>query len=242
MKTQKRVLGFLWFKEEWVWVDTWEGRKRLVSTAFKNGGRCKVMNREPLCSSPPISSYMASQSLTTFKNNYLMRWVNVRLFLSAPSIKQPLCNSFYSLRTSSGGVTSTLVLHPLDLIKISFQGKMLGITWLCVTCKCIAMLNVTLYATSHVAWMSKLYHEINQKAKKANKVRTVLHSLRGRRLKGKGKGVLGAREKREAREEGGRETPASWRPLFFSFLTSTRRMLRSWLVRLQNMSITAVIP
>ena len=51
-------------------------------------------------------------------------------------------------------------------------------------------------------------------------------SLRGRRLKGKGKGVLGARETRGAREEGGRETPAR-RPLFFSFLTSTRRMLKS---------------
>ena len=74
--------------------------------------------------------------------------------------------------------------------------------------------------------MSKLKHEINQKAKKANKVRTLLHSLRGRRLKGKGKGVLGAREKREVREEGGRETPAR-RPLFFTFLTSTRRMLKS---------------
>ena len=31
-------------------------------------------------------------------------------------------------------------------------------------------------------------------------------SLRGRRWKGKGKGVLGARETRGAREEGGRET------------------------------------
>ena len=39
-------------------------------------------------------------------------------------------------------------------------------------------------------------------------------SLRGRRLKGKGKGVLGARETRGAREEGGgRETPAR-KPLF----------------------------
>lgn len=28
----------------------------------------------------------------------------------------------------SGGVTSTLVLHPLDLIKIRFQGKMQGMT------------------------------------------------------------------------------------------------------------------
>ena len=70
-----------------------------VSTAFKNGGRCRAMKLEPPRCSPPISSYMASQSLTTFKNNYLMRWVNVRLFLSTPSIKQPLCNSFYSLRT-----------------------------------------------------------------------------------------------------------------------------------------------
>ena len=37
-------------------------------------------------------------------------------------------------------------------------------------------------------------------------------SLRGRRLKGNGKGVLGAGETPEAREEGGRETPAR-RPL-----------------------------
>ena len=96
------------------------------------------MKLEPLCFSLPISSYIASQSLKTCKNNYLMRWVNVWLFLSAPSIKQPLCNSFYSLRTSSGGVTSTLVLHPLDLIKIRFQGKILGITWFCVTCKCLS--------------------------------------------------------------------------------------------------------
>ena len=51
-------------------------------------------------------------------------------------------------------------------------------------------------------------------------------SLRGRRLKGKGKGVLGARETRGVREEGGKETPAR-RPLFFAFLTSTRQMLKS---------------
>ena len=50
-------------------------------------------------------------------------------------------------------------------------------------------------------------------------------SLRDRRLKGKGKGVLGARETQGAREEGDRE-PAR-RPLLFSFLTSTRRMLKS---------------
>lgn len=101
---------------------------------------------------------MASQTLTTFRNNYLMWWVNVRLFLSALQHQTALCNSFYLLRKSSGGVTSTFVLHPLDLIKIRFQGKMLGITWLSVTCKCIAMLNVILYATSRgvnvktIAW------------------------------------------------------------------------------------------
>ena len=38
-------------------------------------------------------------------------------------------------------------------------------------------------------------------------------SLRSRRLKGKGKGILGARETRGAHSEGGRETPAR-RPLF----------------------------
>ena len=32
-------------------------------------------------------------------------------------------------------------------------------------------------------------------------------SLRGRRLKGKGKGVLGASEKLEARQEGGKRLP-----------------------------------
>ena len=117
-------------------VDTWEGRKGLVSTAFKNGGRCRVMKFEPLFCWPPVSSYMASQNLTTFKNNCLMRWVNVWLFLSAPSII--ICNSFYPLRTFSGGVTSTLVLHPLDLITIRFQDKILGITLLCVTCKCLS--------------------------------------------------------------------------------------------------------
>ena len=47
------------------------------------------------------------------------------------------------------------------------------------------------------------------------------NSLRGRRLKGRGKGVLGARETRGPGEEGGKETPAR-RPLYFSFLTSTR--------------------
>ena len=68
------------------------------------------------------------------------------------------------------------------------------------------------------------------------------NSLCGRRLKGKGKKVLGARETLRASEEGGKETPAR-RPLYFSFLTSgllTRWMLKFWLVSLQNMSITAL--
>ena len=47
-----------------------------------------------------------------------------------------------------------------------------------------------------------------------NVINHTTSSLRGRRLKGKGKGVLGARETQGAREEGGgRETPAR-RPLF----------------------------
>ena len=44
------------------------------------------------------------------------------------------------------------------------------------------------------------------------------NNLRGRRLKGKGKGILGARETQGAREEGGKETPSS-RPLYFSFFS-----------------------
>ena len=44
------------------------------------------------------------------------------------------------------------------------------------------------------------------------KMRDYRHSLRGRCLKGKGKGVLGARETRRACEEGGKRTPAR-RPL-----------------------------
>ena len=39
-------------------------------------------------------------------------------------------------------------------------------------------------------------------------------SLRGRRLKGKGKGVLGARETREAREGGVRRGTLARKPLF----------------------------
>ena len=45
-----------------------------------------------------------------------------------------------------------------------------------------------------------------------------MFSPRGRRLKGKGEGVLGATETRGVRQEGGKETPAR-RPLYFSFLT-----------------------
>ena len=41
-------------------------------------------------------------------------------------------------------------------------------------------------------------------------------SLRGRRLKGKGKGVLGARETREAREEGGEEGNACQETIVFA--------------------------
>ena len=48
-------------------------------------------------------------------------------------------------------------------------------------------------------------------------------SLRGRRLKGKGKGVLGARKG----ERGGREGNACEETVVFSFLTSTGRMLKS---------------
>ena len=59
-----------------------------------------------------------------------------------------------------------------------------------------------------------------------NALTTHHRSLLGRRLKGKGKGVLGARETRGVREEGRRETPAR-RPLFFAFLTSTGKMFKS---------------
>ena len=41
-------------------------------------------------------------------------------------------------------------------------------------------------------------------------------SLRGRRLKGKGKGVLGARETRGAREEGGKEENACQETIVFA--------------------------
>ena len=43
-----------------------------------------------------------------------------------------------------------------------------------------------------------------------------VNSLRGRRLKGKGKGVLGAREKRGAREEEGREGNACQETIVFA--------------------------
>ena len=42
------------------------------------------------------------------------------------------------------------------------------------------------------------------------------HSLRGRRLKGKGKGLLGSRETRGAREEGGRERNACQETIVFA--------------------------
>ena len=60
-------------------------------------------------------------------------------------------------------------------------------------------------------------------------------SLRGRRLKGKrkgvlGKGVLGAREMRGACEEGGRETPRAWSraliPFPFPFKRLPRRLVK----------------
>ena len=44
----------------------------------------------------------------------------------------------------------------------------------------------------------------------------LLRSLRGRRLKGKGKGVLGARETRGAREEGEREGNACQETIVFA--------------------------
>ena len=44
----------------------------------------------------------------------------------------------------------------------------------------------------------------------------VVSSLRGRRLKGKGKGVLGARETRGAREEGGKEGNACQETIVFA--------------------------
>ena len=43
----------------------------------------------------------------------------------------------------------------------------------------------------------------------------LVSSLRGRRLKGKGKGVLGARGTRGAREEGGRERNACQETIVF---------------------------
>ena len=48
------------------------------------------------------------------------------------------------------------------------------------------------------------------------KNRPLFGSLRGRRLKGKGKGILGARETRGAREEGGREGNACQETIVFA--------------------------
>ena len=60
-------------------------------------------------------------------------------------------------------------------------------------------------------------------------------SLRGRRLKGKrkgvlGKGVLGVRETRGACEEGGRETPRAWSRALIPFPFPFKRLPR-WLVK-----------
>ena len=53
-----------------------------------------------------------------------------------PASKSPSVTRFiryeHLVAGVSGGVTSTLVLHPLDLIKIRFQGKVQLITWLFV--------------------------------------------------------------------------------------------------------------
>ena len=51
----------------------------------------------------------------------------------------------------------------------------------------------------------------------------VIGSLRGRRLKGKGKGVLGARETQGAREEGGlRLSSLNGRPQLFLIVPSVQ--------------------
>ena len=60
-------------------------------------------------------------------------------------------------------------------------------------------------------------------------------SLRGRRLKGKGKGVLGPRETRgRARREGGRETPAR-KPLFSPsrLLIMSAKITQLWMTNCQ---------
>ena len=59
-------------------------------------------------------------------------------------------------------------------------------------------------------------------------------SLRGRRLKGEGKGVLGVREVRGAREEGGRETPAR-KPLFSPsrLLIMYAKIMQLWMTSCQ---------
>ena len=53
----------------------------------------------------------------------------------------------------------------------------------------------------------RLHIVIKPLNKKINIINSLLCSLRGRCLKGKGKEVLGARETRGAREEGGRRLP-----------------------------------
>ena len=57
---------------------------------------------------------------------------------------------------------------------------------------------------------------MRQKTNISSELLKLYHSLRGRRLKGKGKGVLGARETRGAREEGGREGNACQETIVFA--------------------------
>ena len=65
---------------------------------------------------------------------------------------------------------------------------------------------------------TRIVVDVSDQHKTSRKSGKYCNSLGGRRLKGKGKGVSGARETGGVRKGGGRETPAR-RPLFFSFLT-----------------------
>ena len=74
-----------------------------------------------------------------------------------PSIKQPLRNLFIRYQHLQVVLHRLLYCIHLTWKKIGFKVRWaLSITWLCVTCKGIAMWNVMLYATSCAAWMSKL--------------------------------------------------------------------------------------
>ena len=122
-------------------VDTWECRKGLVSTVLK----WRTVWGDVILTSKLFASNFFIYDIPEPYNVWeqLFNVMSERQAIpECPQHYTAFCNSFYSLPTPSGGVTSTLVLHPLDLITIMFQGKMLGITWLCVTCKCIATLNV----------------------------------------------------------------------------------------------------